>query len=246
MGFAMLLFFALYPVLLYRVTLGANQDGTRSFHWMLVAAPVILGAAWHFTVSASGELFVALYFGALNLFAVFLYGIWPMRCAYIRLHALACPLCNASLRAASGPCRALVSRDEEMYERQPCASQCCHPPGLRSSHLPPPHGALRRRFYLNGRWNMSNWAAAFTCSALAIGALVHHSMAGPAADLSKVVAYVAIAVAAYANIICLGHFVRDVLIHKVFTAEKQLTPLNFMKLTHEGIRCAVCHRTCAG
>jgi hypothetical protein len=98
--------------------------------------------------------------------------------------------------------------------------------------------ALACRFYLTGKWHMGNWTIAFTISALALCALVHHAMCGPSAQLSKVVAIMLMASASYANCVCIFHFVRDVFTHKVFTAEKQLNPLMFMRLTHEGLRCA--------
>ena len=87
-GFALLLFFALYPLTLYKLALGHNQDGSRPFHFMLLAAPAIVGAAWHITVSTTGEVFVVLYYGALLLAPIMAYGIWPMRCA--ALHAEFC------------------------------------------------------------------------------------------------------------------------------------------------------------
>jgi hypothetical protein len=94
------------------------------------------------------------------------------------------------------------------------------------------------RFYLSGKWNMGNWAVAFTVSALAIGAIQYHSLCGPRSMVTEVLVYVGLSCASYATIVCVGHFVRDVAVWKVFTAEKDLTPLQFMKLTHEGIRYA--------
>ena len=85
---------------------------------------------------------------------------------------------------------------------------------------------------------MANWAIAFTCSAIALAAVTHHALCGPGATLSMVIAYVALAVSSYANLVCLGHFLRDAFTFKVFTAEKDATPLALMKLTHEAIRRA--------
>lgn len=94
------------------------------------------------------------------------------------------------------------------------------------------------RFYLSGKWSMANWAVAFTCSALAMCVILHHFYCGPDATVSRVMAYIAMCIASYANAVCLGHFVRDTFMFKAFTAEKEVTPLAIMKLTHEAIRCA--------
>ena len=114
---------------------------------------------------------------------------------------------------------------------------------LRPADVIGPDDFAACRFYFNGRWNMSNWAAGFMCSALTLGALIHHSMAGPDATLSKVLIYIGLFLTTNTNIVCFGHFIRDVFMQHVFTAEKHLKPLQFMKLCHEGIRCA--HVFCA-
>ena len=118
-----------------------------------------------------------------------------------------------------------------------------HPECIACSHLRPSANwlPLLCRFYLQGKWVMANWAMAFTASALALCALLHHSMCGPDAELSRVIAIIAMAVAAWANVVCAGHFLRDCFTRKVFTPEKSPNPLMFMKLTHEGIRCVVSH-----
>lgn len=94
-------------------------------------------------------------------------------------------------------------------------------------------------FYLTGKWNMSNWAVAFTCSALALAATTHYFICGPDATFAKVLVIIAVAAASYANVVCFGHFLRDAFTFKVFVSEKELTPLAIMKLTHEAIRCVI-------
>lgn len=96
--------------------------------------------------------------------------------------------------------------------------------------------ARRCRFYLSGKWNMGNWAVAFSCTALALAVEVFHTTAPSL--VSRVLVYIFMSVAACANVVCFGHFVRDVATFKVFVSEKELTPLAIMKLTHEAIRCA--------
>lgn len=82
MGFAVLLFVALYPTALHRAIMGHNQVmEDRATHWLLAAAPAALAVGWQ-EVYGSFQLtvpFVVLYFGALALIACFLYGIYPMR-----------------------------------------------------------------------------------------------------------------------------------------------------------------------
>lgn len=86
---------------------------------------------------------------------------------------------------------------------------------------------------------MGNWAIAFTCSALALAATTHYFICGPASTFAEVLVYIAVAAASCANVVCFGHFVRDAFTFKVFVAEKELTPLAIMKLTHESIRCVL-------
>lgn len=85
MGFAVLLFLALFPVTLYRTILGHNQVvEERSTHWMLAAAPAALATGWQ-VLYGGPELtstFVSLYFGSVVLLACLLYGIYPMRCVF--------------------------------------------------------------------------------------------------------------------------------------------------------------------
>jgi Voltage-dependent anion channel len=84
MGFAALLFIALYPIALHRAIMGHNQVmEDRSTHWLLAAAPAALAIAWQSLYGATGLtiVFVSLYFGGLVMLACLLYGIYPMRCA---------------------------------------------------------------------------------------------------------------------------------------------------------------------
>lgn len=82
MGFALLLFVAVFPIAVNKAILGHNQDvHSRSMHWMLVAAPAVLGLGWQLAVAPGviSPVFTSLYFGSLVLLAVLLYGIYPMR-----------------------------------------------------------------------------------------------------------------------------------------------------------------------
>ena len=83
MGFAVLLFAALYPTSLHRAIMGHNQVmEDRATHWLLAAAPAALAIGWQVLYGADLTVpFVVLYFGALALTTCFLYGIYPMRYA---------------------------------------------------------------------------------------------------------------------------------------------------------------------
>jgi hypothetical protein len=81
LGFAVLLFLALYPIVIYRMALGHNHDGMRPSHWLMIAAPVVVALTWHRSVSRDGQVFVPLYLGALAVLPAMVYGIWPARCA---------------------------------------------------------------------------------------------------------------------------------------------------------------------
>lgn len=78
LGFGVLLFLALFPITLYKIVLGHNQDGSRPAHWLFLAAPAVVGVAW-LSLYNGIEVFTVLYFGALALLPVMAYGIYPMR-----------------------------------------------------------------------------------------------------------------------------------------------------------------------
>jgi tellurite resistance protein TehA-like permease len=94
------------------------------------------------------------------------------------------------------------------------------------------------RFYLNSKYSMGEWAVGFTMAALTLGAITHHSMAGPKSHLTKVVAYIGLSITAVANVLNFSHFLRDLATYKVFTHWKPPTALGFVRLTHEALRCA--------
>lgn len=88
MGFAVLLFLALYPMALNRAIMGHNQVmEDRATHWLLAAAPAVLAVGWQSLYGSSfygsfawlTTAFGSLYFGSLVLLACFIYGIYPMR-----------------------------------------------------------------------------------------------------------------------------------------------------------------------
>ena len=103
MGFAVLMFVALYPVSVQRAIMGHNQVmEERATHWLLCAAPAVLAVGWQrlYGGSAAADafglttVFVSLYFGALALLAMLIYGIYPMRRA---LHTWIDPLGSSHL-----------------------------------------------------------------------------------------------------------------------------------------------------
>lgn len=86
---------------------------------------------------------------------------------------------------------------------------------------------------------MANWAPAFTLSALALATITFNNIA--LTHLSEIMVIIALVAASLANVLCAGHFVRDVFVYKVFTGAQPMGPLSFTKLTHEAFRCGPSH-----
>lgn len=113
LGFAVLLFFALYPIILYKISLGHNQDGSRSFHWFIVAAPCVIAVAWHSVQTNASSLFIVLYLGSLALTAVLCYGIFPVRYAVSQVSCVRLCFCGWCRHATSSLTKDVIAHTQQ-------------------------------------------------------------------------------------------------------------------------------------